>query len=66
MSLSQYLAYPRAVLWSFFGIRRGAAAREDVAALHPLGLVATGVLLAAGFVAMLMLTTRIMVAWLGR
>lgn len=65
MMLARRLAYPLAVLWSFFGIRRGAAARQDITALHPLGLIATGVALAAGFVLLLILVARTMVAWLG-
>jgi len=48
------IAYPRTVLWSFLGTRRGAAAREDIATLHPLGLLATGVAVAAGFAALLL------------
>ena len=54
MMLARLLAYPRAVLWSFLGIRRGAAAREDIATLHPPGLIATGVVLAAGVLALLL------------
>lgn len=62
--LARVLAYPRAVLWGFVGIRRGAAAREELSTLHPLGLVATGVALAAGFVLLLLTVARTTVAWL--
>ena len=65
MNIAHWLAYPRAVLWSFLGIRRGAAGREELTTLHPVGLVATGVLLAAGFVLLLLSVARAMVAWLG-
>ncbi|MBC7990426.1 MAG: DUF2970 domain-containing protein [Luteimonas sp.] len=65
MTLARCLAYPRAVLWSFFGIRRGAAAREEITTLHPAGLIATGVALAAGLVLLLVSVARAMVAWLG-
>lgn len=43
------LRYLQAVLWSFFGIRRGARARDDLSTLRPLPLVITGLLLAAAF-----------------
>jgi hypothetical protein len=43
------LRYLRAVLWSFFGIRRGARARDDLSTLRPLPLVITGLLLATAF-----------------
>lgn len=46
-------AYPRAVRRSFLGLRRRAAAKEDTAALHPLRLLATGVVFAAGCLALL-------------
>lgn len=36
-------------MWSFFGIRRGARARDDLSTLRPLPLVITGLLLAAVF-----------------
>ncbi len=65
MTLSRCLAYPRAVLWSFFGIRRGDAAREEITTLHPVGLIATGVALTAAFVVLLVSVARAMVAWLG-
>lgn len=43
------LSYIRMVLWSFFGIRRRAAAGEELAKVKPLVLVAVAVVLAAGF-----------------
>jgi hypothetical protein len=37
------------VLWSFLGIRRSAAAGEELASMNPLVLLATALCLAAGF-----------------
>lgn len=42
-------AYIKMVLWSFFGIRRRAAATEEMATVKPLVLAATAVVLAASF-----------------
>lgn len=58
------LTYIRTVLWSFFGIRRGAAAREDITQLRPLPLVLTGLLLAGLFVALLATLARLAVSGL--
>lgn len=63
--LATVLAYLKAVAWSFFGIRRGTRAREDLGQLRPLPLILTGVLLAAGFVGSLVLLARLAVAGLG-
>ena len=43
------LGYVRAVLWSFFGIRRRAAAGDELAKAKPLVLVAVTLALAAVF-----------------
>lgn len=56
--------YLRTVLWSFFGIRRGAGARDDLATLRPLPLVLTGLALAGLFVALLATLARLAVAGL--
>ena len=56
--------YLRTVLWSFFGIRRGAGAREDRSTLRPLPLVLTGLVLAGLFVALLATLARLAVAGL--
>ena len=45
----------KAVAWSFFGVRRSAGHAQDVGKLNPVHLVMTGVLLAAAFVATLVL-----------
>ncbi len=55
--LKTWLRYPRAVLWSFIGIRRGAGARGDLDAqqpLRPLPLLACALGLAAAFVLLLL------------
>jgi len=43
------LAYVRMVLWSFFGIRRSAAAGQELPSAKPAVVVATAVALAAVF-----------------
>jgi hypothetical protein len=43
------LGYVRAVLWSFFGVRRRAAADDGLAKARPLVLVAVAIVLAAVF-----------------
>lgn len=45
----------RAVLWSFFGVRRGKDYERDVAELNPVHVVIAGVLAAALFVLALVL-----------
>lgn len=51
-----WLRYPRAVLWSFIGIRRGAGARSELneGGLRPLPLIACALGLAALFVFLLL------------
>ncbi len=53
-SLPVVLRYCRAVLWSFFGIRRRAGARAEIEGLSPLALIATAVVLAACFILILL------------
>ena len=43
------LGYVRMVLWSFFGIRRRAAAGDELAKVKPLVLIAVALVLAASF-----------------
>ena len=56
------LHYLRAVLWGFFGVRRGMAARRDDVALRLLPLLATAVLLAGGLVLTLVTVVRLVTA----
>ncbi|MCR2745305.1 DUF2970 domain-containing protein [Limnobacter parvus] len=39
-----------AVLWSFFGVRKGANHSEDMQKLNPVHVIIVGLLAAAGFV----------------
>jgi hypothetical protein len=47
-SLSQIVS---AVLWSFFGVRKGKAMQRDVVTIKPHQVIIVGVLIAAGVVA---------------
>jgi hypothetical protein len=47
-----------AVLWSFFGVRRGSSYREDVARLNPVYVIIAGVLGMLVFVGILMMVVR--------
>lgn len=48
----------RAVLWSFFGVRGRAGHENDMARLHPVYVILTGVALAALFVMGLLTLVR--------
>ncbi len=52
----------KAVLWSFFGIRRGVAHERDVAQLKLVHVVITGIVLALSMVAGLIVFARWIVA----
>ncbi|MFT3805226.1 MAG: DUF2970 domain-containing protein [Burkholderiaceae bacterium] len=47
------LSYLRMVLWSFFGIRRRAAATEELSKVNPLALIGVAVVLAGLFILVL-------------
>lgn len=49
----------QAVLWSFFGVRRGADHDADMAHLNPIAVILTGV----GAAAVLVLTLLAIVRW---
>jgi hypothetical protein len=51
----------RAVLWSFFGIRKGTGFDEDIAAITPFHLIGVGIGLCFLFVFSLMLLVQWMV-----
>lgn len=51
----------RAVLWSFFGVRRHADYEKDAAALNPVHVIITGVLAAAFFVFVLLVIVNLVV-----
>jgi hypothetical protein len=48
----------RAVLWSFFGVRRRADYEKDAAQLNPVHVIVAGVLAAAVFVLVLLAVVR--------
>jgi hypothetical protein len=48
-----------AVLWSFFGVRKGKAMQRDVVTIKPHQVIIVGILLAAGIVAALLILVRI-------
>lgn len=53
-----FLATMRAVLWSFFGVRRRQAYIDDAGSLNPLAVVVAGVLAGAVFVIVLVLIVQ--------
>jgi hypothetical protein len=48
-----------AVLWSFFGVRKGEAMRRDAVTIRPHQVIIVGILLAAILVATLVVLVRI-------
>ena len=57
----KFLKTIRAVLWSFFGIRKGTGFDEDIAAITPFHLIGVGIGLCFLFVFSLMLLVQWMV-----
>ena len=51
-----------AVIWSFFGIRRGSAMQRDAISVKPIQVILVGVLLAAGLVVGLLLLVRVIMS----
>ena len=49
----------RAVLWSFFGVRRGEAMRRDAVTIRPHQVIVVGILIAAILVVALITLVRI-------
>jgi len=52
------LSYVRMVLWSFFGVRKGASAGRELTQARPVLLAFTAVGLAAAFVACLLVVVN--------
>ncbi|KOF52521.1 MULTISPECIES: DUF2970 domain-containing protein [unclassified Achromobacter] len=52
----------KAVAWAFFGVRKGAGYREDIARLNPVYVIVAGLLAAALFVTALVFIVRWAVA----
>jgi len=57
-----FLQTVKAVLWGFFGVRRGAGYQDDIARLNPVHLIIAGILGAVLFVLLLILLVRIAVS----
>ncbi|MGZ8981703.1 MAG: DUF2970 domain-containing protein [Burkholderiaceae bacterium] len=55
---ASFLDTVRAVLWSFFGVRRKADYERDAARLNPVHVIIAGVLAAAFFVFTLIMIVR--------
>jgi hypothetical protein len=52
----------RAVLWSFFGVRRRVGYEQDAAQLNPVHVILAGIVAAALFVLTLVMVVRIVVS----
>ncbi len=51
----------RAVLWSFFGVRRRSDYEKDAAQLNPVAVIIAGLMAAALFVALLLVVVNLVV-----
>lgn len=58
---ARFLSTMRAVLWSFFGVRRKSDYEKDAAELNPVHVIVTGVLAAALFVIVLLVIVNLVV-----
>ncbi|WP_232756722.1 DUF2970 domain-containing protein [Thauera phenolivorans] len=56
-----FLTTMRAVLWSFFGVRKRKAYIDDAGSLNPLAVVVAGVLAGGIFVLVLVLVVQLVV-----
>lgn len=54
-----------AVLWSFFGVRKGKAMRRDAVTIRPHQVILVGLVAAAAFVAILLVLVRVIVSTAG-
>lgn len=57
-----FLATVKAVLWSFFGVRKNSAYVEDTAKLNPLHVIIAGVIAAVIFILTLLSVVKMVVA----
>jgi hypothetical protein len=57
-----FLQTMRAVLWSFFGVRKRAGYEQDAAQLNPVHVIIAGIIAAAIFVVVLLLVVRTVVS----
>lgn len=56
-----FAATVKAVLWSFFGVRKRSAYEEDTEKLNPLHVIIAGILAAVIFVVALLLVVKLVV-----
>lgn len=52
----------KAVLWSFFGVRKNSAYEEDTQTLNPLHVIIAGIIAAVIFVIGLLMVVKLVVA----
>lgn len=57
-----FVATVKAVLWSFFGVRKNSAYEEDTQKLNPVHVIIAGIIAAVLFVLALLMLVRIVVA----
>jgi preprotein translocase subunit Sec61beta len=57
-----FLATLRAVLWSFFGVRRRSEYEKDAVHLNPVYVIVAGIAAAAVFVLVLLMVVRMVVS----
>ena len=57
-----FLATVKAVMWSFFGVRKNSAYEEDTAKLNPLHVIIAGVIAAIIFILTLLSVVKMVVA----
>lgn len=57
-----FAATVKAVLWSFFGVRKNSAYEEDTQTLNPLHVIIAGIIAAVIFVVGLLMVVKLVVA----
>jgi hypothetical protein len=57
-----FFATLRAVMWSFFGVRKRQAYIDDAGSLNPLAVVVAGVLAGAAFVLIIVIAVQVVLA----
>ena len=57
-----FLATVKAVMWSFFGVRKNSAYEEDTQKLNPVHVIIAGIIAAVLFVLTLLMVVKMVVA----
>ena len=57
-----FVATVRAVMWSFFGVRKNSAYEEDTQKLNPVHVIIAGIIAAVLVVLMLLMVVKMVVA----